>query len=242
MADELQQWFRDRVGADFGIELTDGQLDQYEAYYRLLVEWNEKMNLTGITERGAVYEKHFYDSLTLALIPEALQAASLADIGAGAGFPSIPFKIAMPAIEVTIVDSLAKRIRFLQTVVDELDLQHVRLVHGRAEDIGRLSDHRDRYDLVTARAVARLAGLSELCLPFVKRGGCFVSMKGSDNADEIQESGKAIRLLRSELKYTRELSLPLENSARQLIVIDKLAATPKEYPRKAGIPLKQPLI
>ncbi|MDG0811022.1 16S rRNA (guanine(527)-N(7))-methyltransferase RsmG [Cohnella rhizosphaerae] len=242
MADELQRWFGERVEADLGIELSDAQLDQYESYYRLLVEWNEKMNLTGITDRGAVYEKHFYDSLTLAVLPEAVSARSLADIGAGAGFPSIPFKIAFPQLEVTIVDSLAKRIRFLQTVADELHLSSITLVHGRAEDIGRLGEHRDRYDLVTARAVARLAGLNELCLPFAKVDGHFIAMKGSDHKAELEESVKSIRLLNAKLRYTRELKLPLEQSERQLIVIGKLGRTPKEYPRKAGIPLKQPLI
>ncbi|CAI6064443.1 16S rRNA (guanine(527)-N(7))-methyltransferase RsmG [Cohnella sp. JJ-181] len=242
MADELQRWFRDRILEDFSLQLNEAQLGQYETYYRLLIEWNEKMNLTGITEREAVYEKHFYDSLTLALIPAAKQALRMADIGAGAGFPSIPFKIAFPAIQVTIVDSLAKRIRFLQTVVDELGLEAVTLVHGRAEDIARVPAHRDSYDLVTARAVARLAGLNELCLPFVKPGARFVSMKGSDNALELQESNKSMRLLSAKLDYTRELQLPLEQSERQLIVIEKLGRTPKEYPRKAGIPLKQPLL
>ncbi|WP_217596494.1 16S rRNA (guanine(527)-N(7))-methyltransferase RsmG [Cohnella sp. GbtcB17] len=242
MTDELQRWFAERVQADLGIELSDAQLNQYETYYRLLVEWNEKMNLTGITERGAVYEKHFYDSLTLGVLPEAVSARSMADIGAGAGFPSIPFKIAFPQLEVTIVDSLAKRIRFLQTVVDELKLNSAVLVHGRAEDIGRLGDHRDRYDLVTARAVARLAGLNELCLPFVKSEGHFVAMKGTDHAVELEESARSIRLLNAKLRYTRSLQLPLEQSERQLIVIGKLGKTPKEYPRKAGIPLKQPLI
>lgn len=242
MADELQRWFGERVQADLGIELSDAQLNQYETYYRLLVEWNEKMNLTGITERGAVYEKHFYDSLTLGVLPEAVSSRSMADIGAGAGFPSIPFKIAFPQLEVTIVDSLAKRIRFLQAVVDELQLKSVALVHGRAEDIGRLGDHRDRYDLVTARAVARLAGLNELCLPFVKSEGHFVAMKGADHAVELEESARSIRLLNAKLSYTRALQLPLEQSERQLIVIEKLGKTPKEYPRKAGIPLKQPLI
>lgn len=242
MTDEIQLWFRQRVQTDLGLELTARQLEQYETYYRLLVEWNEKMNLTGITERAAVYEKHFYDSLTLAALPEALGAGSLADIGAGAGFPSIPFKIARPEIRVTIVDSLAKRIRFLETVAAELGLADIQLVHGRAEDIGRLPAHRDSYDLATARAVARLAGLSELCLPFVRKGGHFVAMKGADNAAELQESGKAIALLRAELKYTRDLMLPVEQSGRQLIVIAKLRDTPKEYPRKAGTPLKQPLL
>ncbi|MFC3801631.1 16S rRNA (guanine(527)-N(7))-methyltransferase RsmG [Cohnella sp. GCM10012308] len=242
MADELQRWFSERVQVDFGIELSDTQLDQYESYYRLLVEWNEKMNLTGITERGAVYEKHFYDSLTLGALPEATSASSMADIGSGAGFPSIPFKIAFPQLEVTIVDSLAKRIRFLQTVVDELQLDNVTLVHGRAEDIGRLNEHRDRYDLVTARAVARLAGLNELCLPFAKAEGNFIAMKGSDHTAELEESARSIRLLNAKLRYTHELKLPLEQSERQLIVIGKLGKTPKEYPRKAGIPLKQPLV
>ncbi|MCC3376776.1 16S rRNA (guanine(527)-N(7))-methyltransferase RsmG [Cohnella sp. REN36] len=239
--DELQQRFR-TFAAGIRIDLSDRQLEHYEAYYRMLVEWNEKMNLTGITEREAVYEKHFYDSLTVSLVPEAEKAATLADIGSGAGFPSIPLKIAFPSLRIAIVDSLAKRIRFLEAVVAELGLEDVALIHGRAEDVGRLPAHRDRYDIVTARAVARLAGLNELCLPFAKPGGLFIAMKGSDPSEEIAESKYSLGQLKGRFREAKRLSLPIEQSERQLVVIEKTAATPKAYPRKAGIPLKTPLL
>ncbi|MBB6674400.1 16S rRNA (guanine(527)-N(7))-methyltransferase RsmG [Cohnella nanjingensis] len=241
MTDHLLQQFR-ALAAGISIDLSDRQLEQYEIYYRMLVEWNEKMNLTGITEREAVYEKHFYDSLTVALVPEVSRAARLADIGSGAGFPSIPLKIAFPSLKIAIVDSLAKRIRFLEAVAAELQLGGVELIHGRAEDIGRLPAHRDRYDIVTARAVARLAGLNELCLPFAKPEGLFIAMKGSDTTEEIQESKYSLGQLKGRLREVKRLELPHEKSERQLVVIEKTAATPKAFPRKAGVPLKTPLL
>ncbi|MBN2981179.1 MULTISPECIES: 16S rRNA (guanine(527)-N(7))-methyltransferase RsmG [Cohnella] len=239
--DELQTWLKNEA-AGLGIELGARQLDQFETYYRLLVEWNEKMNLTGITERAAVYEKHFYDSLTPATVADLSGPASLADIGSGAGFPSIPLKIAFPALRVTIVDSLAKRIRFLEEVVASLGLEDVACLHGRAEDVARLPEQRDRHDIVTARAVARLAGLNELCLPFAKPGGRFIAMKGSDIAEELEESKFSAGKLNAEIEWTKRLELPIEKSERHLIVMSKKDSTPKAYPRKAGIPLKTPLL
>ncbi|THF73500.1 16S rRNA (guanine(527)-N(7))-methyltransferase RsmG [Cohnella fermenti] len=235
-------WLQQQAG-QMGIVLSEEQLSQFERYYELLVEWNEKMNLTGITERGAVYEKHFYDSLTVASAVElSAEGTKLADIGSGAGFPSIPLKIAFPTLKITIVDSLAKRIRFLEEVVKQLGLRNVDCVHGRAEDIARLAEHRDRYDVVTARAVARLAGLNELCLPFAKTGGAFVSMKGSDIQEELSESRFSLDKLGAKLTEVKRLELPLEQSERHLVVIAKIGATPKIYPRKAGMPLKSPLV
>src|SRR5262249_29980717 len=153
-------------------------------YYKLLVEWNEKMNLTGITERGAVYEKHFYDSLTVTSVTNIQEQHSLADIGSGAGFPSIPIAIVFPHLNVMIIDALAKRINFLEEVCSKLGLYRVKCLHSRAEDAARLKEHRDQYDVVTARAVAKLAVLNEFCLPFVRKGGRFVAMKGSDLTEE----------------------------------------------------------
>jgi 16S rRNA (guanine(527)-N(7))-methyltransferase GidB len=237
-----QKWLQLQVH-ELGLELTDDQLAQFERYYELLVEWNEKMNLTGITERAAVYEKHFYDSLTVASAADLNdEVLALADIGSGAGFPSIPLKIAYPSLKVTIVDSLAKRIRFLDEVVSQLGLKDVTCVHGRAEDIARLPDHRDQYDVVTARAVARLAGLNELCLPFAKTGGMFVSMKGSDIQEELDESRYSLDKLGAKLMEVKRLELPIEKSERHLVIIAKTSATAKAYPRKAGVPLKTPLL
>lgn len=239
--DSTQQWLLQQAEG-IGIPLSERQLDQFEMYYRLLVEWNEKMNLTGITEREAVYEKHFYDSLTVSLATDLKGANSLADIGSGAGFPGIPLKIAFPHLQVTIVDSLAKRIRFLEEVAAQLQLDGVTCVHGRAEDIARLPEHRDRYAVATARAVARLAGLNELCLPFVRPGGSFVAMKGSDLTDELEEGRFSLQKLNAQLEEVKRLELPIERSERHLIALRKNGPTPKAYPRKAGIPLKTPLL
>lgn len=241
--DDIQKLFAERLSA-FGISLSDPakQMTQFEAYYRLLVEWNEKMNLTGITERDAVYEKHFYDSLTASGVAGFREAESLADIGSGAGFPSLPLKIAFPHLKITIVDALAKRIRFLEEVVSALGLAQVTCIHGRAEEVARMADHRDRYDVATARAVARLAALNELCLPFVRTGGMFIAMKGSDVEEELEESRFSAEKLNGAVRGSMSLSLPGEGSNRHLVWMTKMGPTPKAYPRKPGTPLKEPLL
>ncbi|WP_127530035.1 16S rRNA (guanine(527)-N(7))-methyltransferase RsmG [Paenibacillus kobensis] len=239
--DQTWAWFSEKLAAK-GISLTEGQLNQFETYYRLLVEWNEKMNLTGITEREAVYEKHFYDSVSLAFYTNMNEAGSIADIGSGAGFPSLPLKICFPHLKVTIVDSLNKRISFLQHVVQQLGLTNVNCVHGRAEDIARLPEHRDRYDLVTARAVARLNVLNEFCLPFTVKGGIFAAMKGGDPAEELQEATASLRELKGKQLRVESMLLPHEQSERHIVFIAKTDNTPRKYPRKAGTPLKQPII
>lgn len=224
------------------IELDNRQLEQFDIYYRELVEWNEKMNLTGITERDAVYEKHFYDSLSLSFFVNIKDVKSVADIGSGAGFPSIPLKIAFPHLKVVIVDSLNKRITFLKHLCEQLGLDNVECVHGRAEDIARQDKYRDAFDLVTARAVARLNVLSEFCLPFVKVDGLFASMKGSSMKEELQEAKYALKELKGKYVSEHYLTLPHEKSERYIVCIKKTFGTPKKYPRKAGTPLKQPLI
>ncbi|MNB74372.1 Ribosomal RNA small subunit methyltransferase G [compost metagenome] len=238
----------DAIQEQFIRQLSEHQLnvsdaiDQFETYYRELVSWNEKMNLTGITERDQVYTKHFFDSLSLAFFVNMEKVESLADIGSGAGFPGIPLKIAFPHLQLTIVDSLSKRISFLQHVCDELGLKGVTLVHGRAEDIGRLPAHRDHYDLVTARAVARMALLNEFCLPFARKGGEFAAMKGSDPMEEVAEASFSLKELRAELVKVESFKLPVEESDRHIVLIRKNGATPAKYPRKAGLPAKQPLL
>jgi 16S rRNA (guanine527-N7)-methyltransferase len=227
---------------DHGFLLTEEQAAQFEIYFQQLVEWNEKINLTAITEREQVYIKHFYDSLSLAFFVDLKKVTSLADIGSGAGFPSLPLKIMFPHLRITIVDSLNKRIIFLKQLVEKLNLSHVNCVHGRAEDMSRLPDYRDRFDLVTARAVAKLSVLNEFCLPFVKKGGLFVAMKGSDVSDEIVEATYSLSELRGRIKQSNRLELPLEQSIRHLIQIEKFNGTPFKYPRKAGLPLKSPLV
>ncbi|MFD0674491.1 16S rRNA (guanine(527)-N(7))-methyltransferase RsmG [Cohnella sp. GCM10027633] len=239
--DTTQQLFAEQA-ASLGIVLSQEQMEQFEAYYALLVEWNEKMNLTGITERAAVYEKHFYDSLTLAKALDFNVVNSLADIGSGAGFPSIPLAIAFPHLKVTIVDALSKRIKFLEEVAARLGLRQVNALHGRAEDIARLRPHRDQYDVVTARAVARLAVLNEFCLPFVRVGGTFVAMKGSDLSEEIAESKYSADKLGGKFVRVDKLQLPSDGADRHLVLLTKTGPTPGTYPRKAGTPLKTPLV
>lgn len=225
-----------------GITLQPSQLEQFEIYFKELVSWNEKMNLTGITERDQVYTKHFYDSISLAFHLNINDIQSLADIGSGAGFPGIPLKICFPHLKLTIVDSLSKRISFLQHVSNELKLTGVELIHGRAEDVARQSAHRDTYDLVTARAVARLSLLNEFCLPFARKDGLFAAMKGSDPSEELAEAKFSLKELRGRLEKVESFSLPVEESARHIILIKKTGVTPAKYPRKAGIPAKSPLI
>lgn len=225
-----------------GIKLSDKQLEQFELYFQELVSWNEKMNLTGITERDQVYMKHFYDSLSLSFYLNMNEAGSLADIGSGAGFPGIPLKICFPHLKLMIVDSLSKRISFLQHICDTLGLKDVQLIHGRAEDVSRVFAHRDAYDIVTARAVARLSLLNEFCLPFTKKDGIFAAMKGSDPSEELAEAKRSFKELRAELQKVESFSLPVEESSRHIVMIRKTGATPAKYPRKAGIPAKAPLI
>lgn len=225
-----------------GIELSATQLQQFERYYQLLIEWNEKINLTAITEKEEVYLKHFYDSVMLLwAMPLAEYNIRLVDVGAGAGFPSIPLKIIKPDLKVTIVDSLNKRINFLDLLVKELGLDNVSLVHGRAEDVGQNPEYRAKFDLATARAVASLNVLSEFCLPLVKKGGYFIALKSAKTELEIEEAQRAISELGAKLEMVETAMLPIEDSERTFIKIKKTLDTPKKYPRKAGKPSKQPI-
>ncbi len=234
------QWFAEQL-EEKGIELSNLQLEQFESYYRLLVQWNEVMNLTGITEHAAVYEKHFYDSITASFHADMNKINSLADIGSGAGFPSIPLKICFPHLKIVIVDSLNKRIQFLNEVVKELGLDNVACLHGRAEDLARKEEYRDQFDMVTARAVAKLNVLNEFCLPFTKKNGIFIAMKGTQLLEEMKEAKKSLTELKGKVVSNHQLKLPIEQSDRHLVIIQKTDHTPKKYPRKAGTPLKQPL-
>ena len=226
-----------------GIELNEQQMNQYELYFNRLVEWNEKINLTAITEKREVYLKHFYDSLTLAFNRDMTkEKISLCDVGSGAGFPSIPLKIAFPNLHISIVDSLNKRINFLKELTDDLKLDNVSLYHSRAEDFGQNPKYRESFDYVTARAVARLNVLAELCLPLVKQGGQFLAMKAAKSEEELSEAKFAIATLGGKVMDEQEVSLPLTHDTRFIIEIDKKKVTPKKYPRKAGLPNKKPLV
>jgi 16S rRNA (guanine527-N7)-methyltransferase len=227
--------------AEKGIDLTPWQLEQFEIYYQTLVEWNEKMNLTAITDKDEVYLKHFYDSISAAFYFDFSKPIQLCDVGAGAGFPSIPLKIVFPSIELTIVDSLNKRITFLNHLASQLKLDHVHFIHDRAETFGVNPDYREKYDVVTARAVARMSVLSELCLPLVKQGGTFIAMKAAQAKEELDLGKKAITLLGGVVEDTFTFTLPVEESERNIIVIKKTKNTPKKYPRKPGTPNKIPI-
>lgn len=224
-----------------GIELDDQQQKQFVIYFEQLVEWNEKMNLTAITDKPSVYLKHFYDSISAAFYIDFSGKKTICDVGAGAGFPSIPLKICYPELEVTIVDSLNKRIGFLEHLAEELKLENVEFVHARAEDFGQDAKYRAKFDIVTARAVARLSVLSELCVPLVKKGGIFVAMKGSAAKDELTDAKKALSVLGAEIKENHAFLLPVEESERNIFVFNKEKSTPGKYPRKSGIPNKSPI-
>ena len=222
-----------------GFELTDLQLQQFDKYYEMLVETNKVMNLTALTEPQDVAVKHIVDSLMA--YADYFPGKVLADVGTGAGFPGIPLKIYCPKLKVVLIDSLAKRLNFLQRVIDELGLTDIECVHLRAEDAGKNAAHREKYDIVTARAVARLSVLSEYCLPLVKVGGMFVALKGAKYKEEIAAAGKALNVLGGKLVKAQQVELPGLDDGRAVVTIKKVKASPKAYPRKAGLPEKNPL-
>jgi len=226
---------------EFGLALTENQVEQYLRYYELLVEWNEKMNLTAITEYGDVMKKHFIDSLSIVKAIDPKSISYMIDVGTGAGFPGLALKIAFPEIKVTLLDSLNKRITFLNAVIDELKLKDVEAVHGRAEDFAGKTDYREKYDLCVSRAVANLSTLSEYCLPFVNNNGCFISYKSEKIEEELKQAENAISILGGKIEKQVEFNLPSSDIYRNLVVIRKMKVTPKKYPRKAGLPSKEPL-
>ena len=224
-----------------GFSLTEPQLQQFVIYYDTLITWNQKMNLTAIEEPVEVAYKHFVDSACLLRVVPDLKQKSMIDVGTGAGFPGVPLKIMEPALDLTLFDSLNKRIIFLQELCQKLQLKNVKSVHGRAEEFGIKPEYRQQYDMATARAVARMPVLLEICLPFVKKGGIFIALKGPELENEIKESSNALKELGGKLVDVQQFILADGAYTRNLAVIEKIKDTPKKYPRKAGTPQKKPL-
>lgn len=222
------------------IELTDLQVEQFFTYMNLLIEWNKKINLTSIIEPKDIIIKHFVDCGTI--LKYLKKGETIIDIGTGAGFPGIPLKILNETLKVTLVDSLNKRINFLNEVCEQLKLENVKLIHARAEDLARNGEYREKFDKSVSRAVANLSTLSEYDLPFVKKSGQMIAMKGFDIEEEVQNSKKAINILGGKITEINKFSLIDTDNKRSVVVIDKVKPTPKQFPRKAGKPLKEPII
>lgn len=231
---------------NIGIEIDDEQTDKFLLFYDILLEWNKVMNLTAITDYKDVVDKHFVDSVSLikTIDKEYLKSGNvyLIDIGTGAGFPGIPLKIIFPELNITLLDSLNKRIKFLNEVIKKIGLESIKTIHGRAEDFARQKEHREQYDLCISRAVANLAVLSEYSLPYVRRTGYFISYKSGDIENEVKESEKAVKILGGKVEDIVKFSLPGTDIQRSFVKINKINNTEKKYPRKAGIPSKEPLI
>lgn len=224
-----------------GLSVSQKQADQLYRYYEMLIEKNKVMNLTGITEFDEVVRKHFLDSLMIATKVDMSKVGSMIDVGTGAGLPGIPIKILFPHIEVLLLDSLNKRLVFLQEVIEDLELENIDVLHSRAEDAGK-GKQRQYYDLCVSRAVANLSSLTELCLPLVKVGGSFVSYKSGEIEEEAQKAQRAVKLLGGKKPQIKKFVLPESDDERSLVIIEKIKDTPKNFPRKAGLPIKKPIM
>ena len=223
------------------IKTNENMLEQFDLFYHLLVEWNKVMNLTGITEYEEVVEKHFADSLSLARFLDLNKIHTVIDVGTGAGFPGIPLKIAFPHLKVVLLDSLNKRINFLNEVIAKLDLKEIYTIHGRAEEYARKPEYREQFDLCVSRAVANLSVLSEYCIPYIRVGGIFVPYKSGEIDEEVAASRKAVDILGGQIDHVEKFQLPDTDIHRSFVFINKIKNTQKKYPRKAGTPAKEPL-
>lgn len=225
-----------------GVSLNEKQVDMFLKYKDLLIEWNEKINLTAITEDRDVMIKHFLDSVSCMKVPYIKENDKVIDVGTGAGFPGIPINIYYKDVQLTLLDSLNKRIKFLKEVCTNIGLNHVKFEHGRAEDYGKNKNHREKYDVVVARAVAQLNILSEYCLPFVKVGGYFICQKGPNIDEELKNAKKSIEILGGKFVEKKDIKLPFTDITHNIVVIQKQKNTPAKYPRKAGTPTRNPLV
>lgn len=223
------------------ISLSDLQLKQLLIFYKVLKEKNKVLNLTAITDFDEVVDKHFLDSLSLIKMIDLTQPLKILDLGTGAGFPGIPLKIAFPQLEIVLMDSLNKRVLFLQDVITELKLHKISALHGRAEEIARKSDYREKFDICVSRAVANLSALSEYCIPFVRQGGMFISYKSGEIEEEVLQAKRAVHLLGGKIKEVEKFQLPGTDIWRSFVKIEKINKTSKTYPRKAGTPTREPL-
>lgn len=223
------------------ITISKKQTEQFLIFYEMIINKNKVMNLTSITEAVEVMDKHFLDSLAVKRIYDLNRKVSVIDVGTGAGFPGIPLKIVFPEIHIVLLDSLNKRVQFLKDVVRTLGLENVECIHGRSEDIGRIDEYREKFDLCVSRAVASLSVLSELCIPFVKIGGRFISYKAGNSAEEIEDAKNAVRKLGGKVRRAEQFLLPGTELERVFVEIEKVKETEKKYPRRAGIPERIPL-
>ena len=230
-----------RETKQLGITLSEKQMQQFIRYYELLVEWNSFMNLTAITEYEEVMEMHFVDSMTAVIVCDFHQVKSLIDIGTGAGFPGIPLKIAFPHLEVVLLDSLNKRTKFLNEVINQLGLENIRTIHGRAEDYAKQKEYREQFDVCVSRAVANLSTLSEYCIPYVRNMGDFISYKSGKIEEEVEQARKAVFILGGKISKIEKFCLADTDMERSFIIVSKEKKTHEKYPRKAGMPSKEPL-
>lgn len=236
----MERFLQEKLGM-LSVEVNKEKIDQFNQFYDILVEWNKVMNLTAITDYKDVVEKHFLDSLSIERILNLDGIKTVMDVGTGAGFPGIPLKIIYPELKVTLLDSLNKRVKFLNEVIRQLELKNIDAIHGRAEDIGKNENYREKYDLCVSRAVSNLATLSEYCMPFVKVGGVFVSYKSGDIDEEVLKSKKAVSLFGGKIEEVVKFQLPGTDINRAFVKIKKIKEMPRKYPRKSGIPSKEPL-